>query len=60
MNAFVFAGVTGNLPFEKEEIMTDQVELLINHSKHSSLRTRIKSTRSYDGLVARGVFDMPW
>jgi hypothetical protein len=22
MNAFVFAGVTGNLPFEKEEITT--------------------------------------
>ena len=27
MNAFVFADVTGNLPFEKEEIMTAVIKL---------------------------------
>ena len=34
-----------------------RIELLImfNHSKHASYWTRVKSTRSYDGIVARGV-----
>ena len=66
MNAFVFADVLGNLPFEKEDMTVIKLNYWLCSVTQNMLdtepdsRVHVQECTFLWRKVARGVFDMPW